>query len=223
MNQNLLKQCIAEFIGTFALCFVGILAIHHSPGLPGLLGVALAHGLTIAVMASAFGAISGGQFNPAVSVALFVAGKMDAMRAGAYIVTQLVAATAAGFLIMAVAGDGGRQIVSNGTPDLGATVTQFQGILIEIVLTFFLVVVIFGTAVDSRAPKMGGLAIGLAVVMDILAGGPISGAAMNPARTFGPALASGHWNNHLVYWIGPLVGGALAGLLYGRFLIKESK
>ena len=220
MNQNLLKQCIAEFIGTFALCFVGILAIHHNPG---LLGVALAHGLTIAVMASAFGAISGGQFNPAVSVALFVAGKMDAMRAGAYIVTQLVAATAAGFLIMAVAGDGGRQIVSNGTPDLGATVTQFQGILIEIVLTFFLVVVIFGTAVDSRAPKMGGLAIGLAVVMDILAGGPISGAAMNPARTFGPALASGHWNNHLVYWIGPLVGGALAGLLYGRFLIKESK
>ena len=220
MNQNLLKQCIAEFIGTFALCFVGILAIHHNPG---LLGVALAHGLTIAVMASAFGAISGGQFNPAVSVALFVAGKMDAMRAGAYIVTQLVAATAAGFLIMAVAGDGGRQIVSYGTPDLGATVTQFQGILMEIVLTFFLVVVIFGTAVDSRAPKMGGLAIGLAVVMDILAGGPISGAAMNPARTFGPALASGHWNNHLVYWIGPLVGGALAGLLYGRFLIKESK
>ena len=220
MNQNLLKQCIAEFIGTFALCFVGILAIHHNPG---LLGVALAHGLTIAVMASAFGAISGGQFNPAVSVALFVAGKMDAMRAGAYIVTQLVAAAAAGFLIMAVAGDGGKQIVSNGTPDLGATVTQFQGILIEIVLTFFLVVVIFGTAVDSRAPKMGGLAIGLAVVMDILAGGPISGAAMNPARTFGPALASGHWNNHLVYWIGPLVGGALAGLLYGRFLIKESK
>ena len=220
MNQNLLKQCIAEFIGTFALCFVGILAIHHNPG---LLGVALAHGLTIAVMASAFGAISGGQFNPAVSVALFVAGKMDAMRAGAYIVTQLVAATAAGFLIMAVAGDGGRQIVSNGTPDLGATVTQSQGILMEIVLTFFLVVVIFGTAVDSRAPKMGGLAIGLAVVMDILAGGPISGAAMNPARTFGPALASGHWNNHLVYWIGPLVGGALAGLLYGRFLIKESK
>ena len=220
MNQNLLKQCIAEFIGTFALCFVGILAIHHNPG---LLGVALAHGLTIAVMASAFGAISGGQFNPAVSVALFVAGKMDAMRAGAYIVTQLVAATAAGFLIMAVAGDGGRQIVSNGTPDLGATVTQSQGILMEIVLTFFLVVVIFGTAVDSRAPKMGGLAIGLTVALDILAGGPISGAAMNPARTFGPALASGHWNNHLVYWIGPLIGGALAGLVYGRFLIKESK
>ena len=112
MNQNLLKQCIAEFIGTFALCFVGILAIHHNPG---LLGVALAHGLTIAVMASAFGAISGGQFNPAVSVALFVAGKMDAMRTAAYIVTQLVAATVAGFLIVGMTGDAGKGIVAAGT------------------------------------------------------------------------------------------------------------
>ncbi len=234
MNQSLAKQCVAEFIGTFALCFVGIFAIHHDPG---LLGVALAHGLTIAVMASAFGAISGGQFNPAVSVALFVAGKMDALRAGAYIITQLVAATAAGFLIIAMMGNVctkdpvvdetmrvmSKGIVAAGTPDLGAGVTQFQGIVMEAVLTFFLVVVIFGTAVDSRAPKLGGLAIGLTVTLDILAGGPISGAAMNPARTFGPALASGHWNNHIVYWIGPLIGGALAGLIYGRFLIKESK
>lgn len=220
MNQSLAKQCVAEFIGTFALCFVGILAIHHNPG---LLGVALAHGLTIAVMASAFGAISGGQFNPAVSVALLVAGKMDAMRAVAYIITQLVAATAAGVLIIAVTGEAGKGIVAAGTPDLATNVTQFQGIITEAVLTFFLVVVIFGTAVDSRAPKIGGLAIGLTVTLDILAGGPISGAAMNPARTFGPALASGRWNNHIVYWIGPLIGGALAGLIYGRFLIKESK
>lgn len=220
MNQNFLKQCTAEFIGTFALCFIGIFAIHHNPG---LLGVALAHGLTIAVMASAFGAISGGQFNPAVSVGLFVAGKMDAARASAYIVTQLVAATAAGLLIVVVSGDGGKQIVAAGTPDLGASVTQLQGIVMEIILTFFLMTVIFGTAVDARAPKIGGLAIGLTVALDILAGGPISGAAMNPARTFGPALASGHWNNHIVYWVGPLIGGALSGLVYGRFLIKESK
>lgn len=234
MNQTLAKQCVAEFIGTFALCFVGILAIHHNPG---LLGVALAHGLTIAVMASAFGAISGGQFNPAVSVALFVAGKMDAMRTAAYIVTQLIAATVAGFVIIWMMGSGGagdpvvdeiqkvvgKGIVAAGTPDLGIGVTQLQGIVLEIILTFFLVVVIFGSAVDSRAPKIGGLAIGLTVALDILAGGPISGAAMNPARTFGPALASGHWNNHIVYWIGPLIGGALAGLIYGRFLIKESK
>jgi len=91
------------------------------------------------------------------------------------------------------------------------------------VLTFFLVFVVYGSAVDGRAPKIGGLAIGLTVALDILFGGPLTGAAMNPARTFGPALASGHWDNHMIYWIGPLLGGALAGLVYGRFLIKEVK
>jgi glycerol uptake facilitator-like aquaporin len=94
---------------------------------------------------------------------------------------------------------------------------------IEAVLTFFLVFVVYGSAVDARAPKIGGLAIGLTVGLDILFGGPLTGAAMNPARTFGPALASGHWNNHLVYWVGPFIGGALAGIIYGRFLIKESR
>jgi glycerol uptake facilitator-like aquaporin len=99
-----------------------------------------------------------------------------------------------------------------------------QGIIIETVLTFFLVLVIYGSAVDARGPKaIAALAIGFTVTLDILFGGPLTGAAMNPARTFGPALASGHWNNHLVYWIGPLLGGLLAGLIYGRFLIKESK
>jgi aquaporin TIP len=87
-------------------------------------------------------------------------------------------------------------------------------------LTFFLVFVVFGSAVDVRAPKIGGLAIGLTVALDILFGGPYTGAAMNPARTFGPALIGGQWDHHYVYWVGPLIGGALAGLIYGRFLIK---
>ena len=223
MNDKLLKQLLCEFIGTFALCFVGIGAIYNNPG---LLGVALAHGLTIATFASAFGAISGGQFNPAVSVALLVSGHMDLKKALAYIVSQLAGATAAGILCVSLFGSGA---VAGGTPDIGksligtAAASTTQAIIIEAVLTFFLVVVIYGTAVDSRAPKIGGLAIGLAVTLDILCGGPLTGAAMNPARTFGPALASGHWNNHIVYWIGPLIGGALAGLVYGRFLIKESK
>ena len=91
----------------------------------------------------------------------------------------------------------------------------------ELVGTFFLVFVVYGSAVDARAPKIGGLAIGLTVTLDILFGGPFTGAAMNPARTFGPALASGHWSNQLVYWVGPLLGGSLAGLVYGRFLIKQ--
>lgn len=220
MSQNLLKQCVVELIGTFALCFVGILAIRHNPD---LLSVALAHGLTIAVMVSAFGAISGGHFNPAVTLGVFVAGKLEAMRAGAYVLAQLAGALLAGFLLVNMFSDTGKSLVAAGTPSLGAGATVSQAIVIEAVLTFFLVIVVFGTAVDARAPRIGGLAIGLTITLDILAGGPISGGAMNPARVFGPALASGHWNNHFVYWIGPLLGGAAAGLIYGRWLIKESK
>jgi MIP family channel proteins len=229
MNSNLAKQCVAEFIGTFALIFVGIGAIanNSSPAAGvGLLGVALAHGLTIAVMVSATGAISGGQLNPAVTFGLFVGGHMDVKKTVAYWIAQLAGATVAAYMLSGLIG---MTKVANGTPDIGLNaagvpfVSIHQAIVIEAVLTFFLVFVVYGSAVDVRAPKLGGLAIGLTVALDILFGGPLTGAAMNPARTCGPALASSHWNNHLVYWVGPLIGGALAGVIYGRFLIKESK
>jgi MIP family channel proteins len=224
MKQSLLKQCTAEFIGTFTLIFIGVGAIYNS-SLPGsgmgLLGVALAHGLAIAVMVSATGAISGGHLNPAVTMGILVGGKIKPANAVAYWIAQLAGGSAAGFLLLAIFGENGRTIVANGTPDLGEHVTPATGILVEMVLTFFLVFVVYGTAVDSRAPKIGGLAIGATIALDILFGGPLTGGSMNPARTFGPALASGHWNNHAVYWIGPMLGGALAGLIYGRFLIKS--
>lgn len=220
MSQKLLKQCGAELIGTFALCFVGMLSVHHNPD---LLSVALAQGLTIAVMVSAFGAISGGHFNPAITLGVFVAGKLEALRAGAYVLAQLAGALIAGVLLANMFSDTGKSLVAAGTPSVGASATALQAIAVEMVLTFFLVVVYFGTMVDARAPKIGGLAIGLTLTLDILAGGPISGGAMNPARAFGPALASGQWNKQFVYWIGPLLGGAVAGLIYGRWLIKESK
>ena len=220
-SQTLLKQCVAEFIGTFALIFIGVGAIYNCPG--NLLAVAFAHGLTIAVMVSATGWISGGHLNPAVTFGLLIGGQISPQRTIAYWIAQLAGATAAGFLIIGLAGEGGRGIVAAGTPDLAGNISVIKGIVIEAVLTFFLVFVVYGTAVYMHAPKIGGLAIGLTVTMDILFGGPFTGAAMNPARTFGPALASGHWNNHIVYWIGPLLGGLLAGLIYGRFLIKESK
>lgn len=223
MNQTLLKQCLAECIGTFALIFIGVGAIYNNPG---LLGVALAHGLTIAVMVSATGAISGGHLNPAVTLGLLVGGQIDLRKSAAYWAAQLIGATVAGVLLVNLLGDGlktGAQIVADGTPDLADGIGPIKGIFIEAVLTFFLVFVVFGTAVDARAPKIGGLAIGLTVALDILFGGPLTGAAMNPARTFGPALASAHWNNHLVYWFGPLLGGALAGLAYGKFLIHPEK
>jgi MIP family channel proteins len=228
MNTTLGKQCVAEFIGTFALIFVGVGSIYHNAG---LLAVALAHGLTIAVMVSATGGISGGQLNPAVTFGLLLGGKMDMKSSIAYWFAQLAGASVAGFILLFIftgQGDpekGGvlaRTIVANGTPDLAPKgVTAIQGIVIEAILTFFLVFVVYGTAVDARAPKIGGLAIGFTVALDILFGGPFTGAAMNPARTFGPALASGHWSNQWIYWVGPLLGGALAGIVYGRYLIKS--
>jgi len=228
MNAPLCKQCVAEFIGTFALIFVGVGAIHHMGALPGnagLLGIAFAHGLTIAVMVSATGGISGGHLNPAVTFGLLVGGKISATRTAAYWFAQLAGASVAGFILLFLfngqEGVLAQAIVANGTPDLPAKgVTALQGIVVEAILTFFLVFVVYGTAVDGRGPKIGGLAIGLTVTLDILFGGPFTGAAMNPARTFGPALASGHWNNQMIYWVGPLLGGGLAGLVYGRFLIK---
>jgi MIP family channel proteins len=222
-SQKLLKQCVAEFIGTFALIFIGIGAIHNLGTIPGgLLGIAFAHGLAIAVMVSATGGISGGHLNPAVTFGLLIGGKISLKDSVAYWIAQLAGATAAAMLIIAIAGhDAGVGIVANGTPDLGDKISQAQGIAIEAVVTFFLVFVVYGSAVDARAPKIGGLAIGLTVAIGILFAGPMTGGALNPARTFGPALASGHWNNHIVYWVGPMLGGLLAGLIYGRFLIRE--
>lgn len=222
MNQSLLKKCVAEFVGTFALIFIGVGAINNNSIAAGvgLLGIALAHGLTIGVMVSATGGISGGHLNPAVTFGLLVGGKISLMDAIAYWVAQLAGGSAAGFLLVSILG---ATAVAGGTPDLGKDVSQGTGIIVEAVLTFFLVFVVYGSAVDVRAPKIGGLAIGGTIALDILFGGPLTGGSMNPARTFGPALASGHWNNHIVYWAGPMLGGAVAGLIYGQFLIKQTK
>ena len=227
MPTSLSKQCVAEFIGTFTLIFIGVGAIHHFGGVPGdLLAIALAHGLAIAVMVSATGGISGGHLNPAVTIGLLVGGKINLKKSIAYWIAQLAGATAAAFLLLFIfkhqPGTEAAKIIASGTPKLAANgISYIQGIVIEAVLTFFLVFVVYGSAVDGRAPKIGGLAIGLTVALDILFGGPLTGAAMNPARTFGPALASNFWVDHSVYWIGPMLGGGLAGLVYGRFLIKQ--
>jgi MIP family channel proteins len=226
MNQNIVKQCVAEFIGTFTLIFIGVGAIYNAsnPGSGvGLLGVAIAHGLAIAVMVSATGGISGGHLNPAVTFGLFVGGKINLPSSIAYWIAQLAGGSAAGFLLLTVFGDNGVKIVADGTPKLADGISPQTGIIVEAVLTFFLVFVVYGSAVDARAPKIGGLAIGFTIALDILFGGPITGGSMNPARTFGPALASGFWKAHYVYWVGPLIGGGLAGLVYGRFLIKDTK
>jgi aquaporin TIP len=219
------RALTAEAIGTFALCFIGILAINAgsiagNDGAVSLTTVAFAHGLTIAVMVAALGAISGAHFNPAVTFGFMVTGRMTLQRGLLYWVAQIGGAVVASLIIALLFG---ADRVANGTPNLAVGVSAGEGIVVEVVTTFFLVLVIFGSAVDRRAPvAVFPLAIGLTVALDIMATGPITGAAMNPARVLGPALASGFWENHLVYWIGPLAGGALAAWLQHAFLMASA-
>lgn len=227
MRERAAPALIAEAIGTFLFFFVGAgavvlgdyLAAHGGSG-PGLLGVALAHGLALAVLASALGPVSGAHFNPAVTLAIWIMGKIEPMAAATYVVAQLIGAAAAGFALKVVFADSW-QASNIGTPALGAGITPVLGIGIEVILTALLVLAVIGTAVDPRAPKIGGLAIGLAVAADILVGGPLTGAAMNPARWFGPAVAAGAYADWYVWWIGPLVGAALAALVY-RYSLAEA-
>lgn len=218
---------IAEAVGTFLFFFVGAgsvvlgdyLTANGGTG-PGLLGVALAHGLALAVLVSALGPVSGGHFNPAVTLAVWIMGKIRPMQAATYVVAQLVGALAAGFSLKAVFPDAWH--TSNiGSPALGPGITPLLGIGIEAVLTALLVFAVIGTAVDHRAPKIGGLAIGLAVAADILMGGPLTGAAMNPARWLGPAVAAGAYADWYVWWIGPAIGAAIAALTY-RYTLAEA-
>lgn len=218
---------VAEAIGTFLFFFVGAgsvvlgdYLVANGGASPGLLGVALAHGLVLAVLVSALGPVSGGHFNPAVTLAIWIMGRIPPARAALYVVAQLIGALAAGFALKAVFPDAW-QASNVGSPALGAGISPTIGIAVEAVLTALLVLVVIGTAVDARAPKIGGLAIGLAVGADILVGGPLTGAAMNPARWFGPAVAAGAYADWYVWWIGPAIGAAIAALVY-RYTLAES-
>ena len=212
---------MAEFIGTFALIFIGVGAIAAdflNGGESGLTGIALAHGLTIAVMISATAAISGGHLNPAVTIGLFFAKKIDAINTIGYVIAQCLGAIAGAFMIKLCVPETALNEIAMGTPMLTEGVSVGMGLITEIILTFFVVFVVYGTAVDKRAPKVGGLFIGLTVALGILMGGPITGAAMNPARHLGPAIVSGDFSNIWLYWLGPVIGGILAAVTYKNFL-----
>lgn len=219
------KALVAEFIGTFTLIFVGvgsIVADYLSGGKVGLTGIALAHGLAIGVMVSATAAVSGGHLNPAVTIGLWSAKKIDTVNAIGYVIAQCLGAIFAAFIIKLAVPSGALSAVGMGTPALGQGITPQMGFVTEIVLTFFLVFVVYGTAVDARAPKVGGLFIGLTIVLDILMGGPITGGAMNPARYIGPALLGGGLQNAWLYWVGPITGGVLAAQIYKTQLEKAA-
>ena len=219
MNQ---KALVAEFVGTFTLIFIGIgaIAADQITGKVGLTGIALAHGLAIACMASATAAISGGHLNPAVTVGLWVVQKIDSLSAIYYVVAQCLGAIFAAFLIKCAIPAHVLTAIGMGTPSLGADISSTMGLLTEIILTFLLMFVVYGTAVDSRGPKCGGLFIGLTVALDILMGGPITGAAMNPARYIGPALLGGGLQYCWIYLLGPVSGAVLAALVY-RYQLEK--
>lgn len=221
-----LRSCWAEFLGTFTLCFIGqgAVCVHYITGSAdsGLLQVALAHGLALVTMISALGAVSGGHFNPAVTFGFVVTGRQTMGSAACYWGSQLLGAVAASFLLRGFFSTAVWQATRLGAAQISPEINAGSAVVIETILTFFLVTVVWGTAVDERAPRgLAGMAIGLTVTMDIQMAGPLTGAAMNPARAFGPALANGVFDDHWVYWTGPLGGAALAAFLYSRFLLPR--
>ncbi len=224
--EQYVTPVLAEFVGTFVFVFIGAGSIVTNTflhGTVGLIGIALAHGLALSIVISALGATSGGHINPAVTIGFLITRRIIRLLGILYIMAQLAGATLAGLLLRTIFPDAVWQAAQLGTPGLAPEISPGTGILVEAILTFFLLLAVFGTAVDERAPKIGGFGIGLTVLVDILMGGPLTGAAMNPARTFGPALAGGFWNNNFVYWIGPIIGAVIAVLFYEYVILRPRR
>jgi MIP family channel proteins len=223
------KALIAELVGTFLFVFVGAGSIvtasfiHASTPL-ALLIAAFGNGLGLALAITTVGHVSGGHLNPAVTIALWVSQRIASLLAVLYIVAQLAGAVLAGLALKEIFSIAIWGPVHLGAPALATPSVNFgTGVLIEAILTFFLVFAVFGTAVDPRHPQIGGFGIGLVVLVDVLVGGPLTGAAMNPARAFGPEVAANFWSNALVYWIGPILGAIIASLIYGYLLMPHEE
>jgi MIP family channel proteins len=215
------RHFVAEFVGIFALVFVGGGAIMSAstPG-GGLIGVAAAHGLILAIMVSATMRISG-HLNPAVTIGFLVTRRIEPVMAGVYVIAQLLGAMAGAYALKGVFPAELIEATRAGGQSVSSAIGTGPAIAIEAIATFFLTFAVFGTAVDPRAPKIGGFAIGLTLSACILAVGPLTGASLNPARSFGPAVASGMFEGHLIYWIGPILGGAAAALIYDTLFLPR--
>ena len=229
------RVSLAELIAVFLFVFIGAGTVMITGALTGgamsmerLLVIALAHGLTITILVAAIGHISGGHINPAVTFAAMLTKRVTMMQGLATILAQLAGAALAalvlGSLFSSASGGGiGEGAGTLGAHALAGGVEAWEGVLMEVILTAILVFVIFGAAMDKRGVgNVAAIAIGLAVVVDHLIGVPITGASMNPARSFGPALIAGAWDNHWVYWVGPAIGAAIAGYGY-RYLFQGNK
>jgi MIP family channel proteins len=227
---SLPQKLLAEFIGTFALIFFSIGAICADQYLRtagqaaiGILGIAIAYGLAYAIMVSAVGHISGGHLNPAVTVGFWVTRRLSTLQTLFYWIAQLLGAVAATYVLVAIVPETVWSSMGRGIMLLAPDFTRLHAMLLESVMTFFLVFVVFATSVDARGAlnRVSAFAIGLTITVGVLFGGPFTGAAINPARAFGPALAARYWANHGVYWVGPLLGGVLAAVIYDRLFLAD--
>ena len=221
--RDALRHFIAEFVGVFALVFVGsgaIMMARHTNAATPLILAATAHGLILAVMVTATMRISG-HLNPAVTLAFLVTRRIEPLMAAIYICAQILGAIAAAYALKATVPADLFAAMRGGGQSIALDVTATQGFVLEMIATFFLTFVVFGTAVDQQAPKVGGFAIGLTVAADILAIGPLTGGSMNPARSLGPAVASGVFEGQFVYWTGPVVGAIVAALLYDQLFLRR--
>ena len=217
------RHLVAEFIGTFALVFVGgaaIMIAKDTASSAGLLEIALAHGLILGVMVSAMMHISG-HFNPAITIGFLAARRIEPMMAGVYIVAQVTGAIVAAYILKFTFPFTLFEVTRGGGQSLALQVSGGQGFVLEFVATFFLALVVFGTIVDPKAPNIGGLAVGFTYAAGILAIGPLTGGSMNPARSFGPAVASGIYEAQLIYWFAPIAGAVAASLLYDFLFLRR--
>lgn len=208
------RALTAEFIGTFALILIGAGAAAISGN---LVAIAFAHGLVVLAFVYLHGHISGSHINPAVTAGVWAAGKMDAGRAVSYIVFQLLGGIVGAFTLRYVLGGTDSGL---GLTQLSAGTTTSAGLTLEAILTFFLAYAVLQAAVGGKAGNQAGIAIGMTLVFCILLGGPLTGASLNPARSLGPAMAMGDFNLLWLYFVGPVLGGVVAGLLYRQWMAK---
>lgn len=223
-----MKAALAEFIGTFTLVFIGAGAgALADPGSAGLVGVALAHGLALMVIVYTWGSISGAHVNPAVTLGVAFTGRINSLTAVIYWTSQFLGAIAASYLLAYLIGtqNGLGATVGSLTPVVaGEGGSAAKTIVCEAVLTFFLVASVMASGVLNKNANLAGVAIGLVLTMDIIMGGSLTGASMNPARTFGPALVLRHQQDIGYFWmylVGPFIGATIAALLYDQMAGSE--
>jgi aquaporin Z len=215
MGQAPLQRGVAEFIGTFTLIFIG-----GGAGIVSgqdIVAVALANGLAIGIMVTNLGHISGGHFNPAITLGFLATRRITAPLAGVYCAAQFLGSLAAALILRGFF----HKLTVAATPHAGAFGAG-KGFVLEIILTFFLVWAVWATAVDPGGAfkVIAGLAIGLTITIDVFVGGPLTGAAMNPARAFGPQIVSGMWGEGWIYYLGPVIGALIAAFLYELLYLR---